>query len=141
MTYDDYVANIPTYVQTGAAVLDQQRPGWARDIAAQIECFDIKSCAHCVLGLLYGDYSDGVNVLRAQGLCLPSVYPAVYVTPYEYGFDIPYDRVGGTVLRFDLDEIRAYYKALGDEWVRVIGERVSAAAKLVDEPVLLPVAK
>ncbi len=48
-------------VLDGAALLDQQQPGWAQKI--DLKRFRIQSSQSCVLGHVYGDYGRGATML------------------------------------------------------------------------------
>ncbi len=61
-------------VARGAALLDEQRPGWAGEI--NTEELEMSCCFDCILGQLFGDYCHGGKILgRRQG--------------WDLGFDIP----------------------------------------------------
>ena len=48
-------------VRRGAELLDRVHPGWREKI--QIDTLDISSTRHCILGQLYGSYSEGLNAV------------------------------------------------------------------------------
>jgi hypothetical protein len=48
-------------VLDGAAMLDEHHPGWAAKIDVDKLC--LKDCSSCVLGQVYGDYEDGLQIL------------------------------------------------------------------------------
>lgn len=52
--YEDRIAR-------GAALLDEQRPGWRDEI--DVETLDLASECDCILGQLHGDYLEGVDML------------------------------------------------------------------------------
>lgn len=54
---NDYMAR----VQKGAALLDEKRPGWEKEI--DIGILDIMDGRWCVLGQLYGYYTIGATVM------------------------------------------------------------------------------
>jgi hypothetical protein len=56
--------NDPIYasqVNTGALLLDEQRPGWARSV--NLSRFDMASLTDCLLGQLFGGFAAGVIML------------------------------------------------------------------------------
>lgn len=50
------------YVASGAAFLDEKYPAWRQRI--DVDTIDISDGDHCILGQLYGSYSQGVDLLR-----------------------------------------------------------------------------
>lgn len=48
-------------VMRGAALLDERRPGWHREIDSRR--LYVSNCQYCVLGQLYGQYIHGLNAL------------------------------------------------------------------------------
>lgn len=48
-------------VASGAALLDQDKPGWVDEI--DLKSLDLRSGRYCVLGQLYGSYSLGMRIL------------------------------------------------------------------------------
>lgn len=62
----------------GAALLDQEHPGWHEKI--DVSRLDMRDCGECVLGQLYGVYGTGLDALeRKTGL-------PVWEERVEYGF-------------------------------------------------------
>jgi hypothetical protein len=64
-----------TQVQSGIKLLDGyygSRSAWVNDI--DLDTLDLGSCGVCVLGQLFGDYSEGLDTLNIGG-------------GYSYGFD------------------------------------------------------
>lgn len=59
------MASIADIVKRGADLLDEQRPGWDREI--DIGQLDIALGSACILGQLYGQYSVGVHELKVTG--------------------------------------------------------------------------
>jgi hypothetical protein len=53
-------------VKRGAALLDQVRPGWWREIA--LDRLAMESCNDCILGQLYGGFDNGVRTLDLNGM-------------------------------------------------------------------------
>ena len=51
-------------VQRGAALLDEQSPGWRSKV--NVTSLDINSIENCVLGKIYGNYNRGTYNLRIQ---------------------------------------------------------------------------
>ena len=52
---------IAVRVARGAALLDAKRPGWEHEI--DLRRLDLGSWCDCVVGQLFGDYSDGLGAL------------------------------------------------------------------------------
>lgn len=52
-------------VAKGAALLDQERPGWAK--AIDVGRLNIEACSRCVLGQLFGHYESGVTAIPLLG--------------------------------------------------------------------------
>lgn len=50
--YDDFV-------EEGAKLLDEARPGWEAEIAC--DKIAMETCDQCILGQLYGDYECGIQ--------------------------------------------------------------------------------
>ena len=71
-------------VERGATLLDAEQPGWCKRI--DLVTLDMGDTEQCVLGQMYGHYSDGVDAL---GLGL-SEYAGVYTDAAEHGFDHAY---------------------------------------------------
>jgi hypothetical protein len=46
-------------IARGAALLDQQFPGWDEHI--DVERLDMLECADCIFGQFFGSYDDGVR--------------------------------------------------------------------------------
>jgi hypothetical protein len=68
-------------VKRGAALLDEKRPGWAKEIA--LDRLAMRSCTQCILGQLWGSYFGGYEQL---GRKLPSTF---LFSSAEHGFTIP----------------------------------------------------
>jgi hypothetical protein len=45
--------------QRGAKLLDEMKPDWVQNI--RLETLDIRDGSECVLGQIFGEYSDGIN--------------------------------------------------------------------------------
>lgn len=56
--------SIEQRVTNGVEALDKHAPTWARHVSERI---DIRSLEHCVLGQVFGDWTDGVIALGIQG--------------------------------------------------------------------------
>lgn len=56
-------------VQKGAALLDDKRPGWHRDIDTAVGVFDLSLPTRCILGQLYGTFSIGAKALFGTRRC------------------------------------------------------------------------
>ena len=68
-------------VERGATLLDAEQPGWCKRI--DLVTLDMGDTEQCVLGQMYGHYSDGVDAL---GLGLRE-YAGVYTKASTHGFD------------------------------------------------------
>lgn len=66
------MVTIQERVESGAKLLDVQRPGW--DSLIDIAQLDIASTSKCILGQVYGTYAVGVKDLGIDG------------RSHEYGF-------------------------------------------------------
>jgi hypothetical protein len=73
-------AAIRERVTRGAEMLDRLCCGWAGMIDLRI--FDFSRCSRCVLGQIYGEYSDG---LKSIGFDLKTNHKTE--TDADYGFD------------------------------------------------------
>jgi hypothetical protein len=96
------VSTIEERVARGAAWLDEQEPGWARQV--DLARLALSSPCRCVLGQLYGEYMDA-----------PLVDVFGNVAGVEHGFN-----AGGI-------DTEAEFVALEARWRRVITERRAAA--------------
>lgn len=65
-------------VSAGVALLDKRMPGWREEI--DIEIFDMYSPGACILGQLFGGYSQGLTELGGVG----GVSNGFDCTPDEY---------------------------------------------------------
>ncbi len=94
------MSTITERVRRGAALLDEKRPGWWRDI--DLGRLDIDSCSTCILGQIgggkYGAYTSAMSELGLGD------YEDV-----EYGFDGDYPG------------------ALTEAWRDLIGQRLAQA--------------
>lgn len=59
-------------VNAGIELLDAERPGWKSEI--DLDSLDLGSCGVCVLGQIFGEYSEGLSELGIS-------------TGHRYGFD------------------------------------------------------
>ncbi len=64
-----------TSVKQGAELLDRINPGWF--LAINTEELDLGDCDKCVLGQLYGEYTDGKVALGFSRLYICSNWPFV----------------------------------------------------------------
>src|SRR5882762_2911653 len=69
-------------IKSGVQVLNKKRPGWAQRI--EIESLNIISPAYCIIGQVYGSYSDGLEVLRIHHMDAENYGFALNKSPYEY---------------------------------------------------------
>ncbi len=86
-------------VQAGMELLDENVPGWECRIDPEV--LDLASCQFCVLGQIYGEYTQGTRELHL-------------VKGNPYGFDTP----GG-------EGAEKYYSLLTRAWLRVLRKRLS----------------
>jgi cytochrome P450 len=98
------VSTISERVARGVAWLDENRPAWDREI--DLGRLVLSSPCRCVLGQLYGDYSDAPIDARLDG----------------YDVQRGFNSSGRTYGERDND-----FDALEAEWRRVITERRAAA--------------
>ena len=59
-----------TIVSQGAGILDRIKSGWETQIKPRR--LNIASAPHCILGQLYGGYSNGLETLRRAGVLEPA---------------------------------------------------------------------
>ena len=107
-------------VARGARLLDEKRPGWAREIAT--DRLAMESCDECILGQLFHDYADGIFMLKRD-------FPSTYIfRASHFGFTIPpreqdeaVERVGraGAILEL--------FKPLADLWRAEIARRLNSS--------------
>lgn len=71
-------------VANGSALLDIARPNWYNEI--DLERLDLTMPVDCILGQLYGIYSDGIDDLH---LTTNDRYSAVGGTSARFGFTMP----------------------------------------------------
>ena len=57
--------NYERQVQKGARLLDERMPGWEGKI--NLLTLNIKDCHQCILGQLYGEYSEGLKRIFDEG--------------------------------------------------------------------------
>ena len=94
-------------VLNGIELLDKEFPNWEE--AIDLDKLAIEDCNHCILGQLFGEYIDGLDILRISQhkSCL-------------FGFDT--DRFS-----FKKDDLDLYqYIVLKDCWAEVIKERLTS---------------
>ncbi|HYE80030.1 MAG TPA: hypothetical protein VEI97_18785 [bacterium] len=107
-------------VARGAALLDEQAPGWAEKV--NVGWLDMSYATRCVLGQLYGNYDAGMAVL------FPVLGRFVFTRAWKgqaYGFFLYGPKYGAVT--------EANYRALQEAWVEAIADRV--CAPLSDEAV------
>lgn len=90
---------IKARVARGAELLDREVPGWADKIS--LDELAMCSCAHCILGQLFGRFLDGANKLN--------------VDECEYGFEIGCD--------INAPGRYSYYNRLNEHWRQEIHQR------------------
>ena len=98
--------DIVEFVEKGVELLDKAKPDWYKEI--DMEAFYISSCQQCILGQLFGNYTDGTIMLGVSGHA------------YEHGFDIP------STLSID-DGV--YFEYLQREWEGQIEQRRNSAKR------------
>ena len=85
----------------GAEFLDERRPGWAKEIDQKL--LNMWSPCDCILGQLYGCYSDGLAV----------VYPLIST---DLGFSV----------NASMEPYEVFFPALRKAWLELIKERLAA---------------
>lgn len=70
-------------IESGAALLDRQSPGWFRRI--DLARLDMKSCTFCILGQLYGSYGNGQRSLGIHYLGGPAAFGFDGKHGHEFG--------------------------------------------------------
>src|SRR5690625_6974131 len=55
------MSTIANRVKKGAELLDTAQPNWYEQI--ELSQLDLSSCRKCILGQMFGDFSDGAEVL------------------------------------------------------------------------------
>lgn len=98
--------NFAERVRAGAALLDARKPGWDSKIKA--DRLALEDGSACVLGQVYGDYSDGYRELFA--LEENSYNPEIEKTSEALGFVLT-----GTASR--------QYRRLTQAWKRFLSKR------------------
>lgn len=91
------MSNRSPRIERGAAVLDQNAPGWETKIS--LDHLDLANASYCVLGQVYGDYDNGLRELDGE----------VETHPARYGF----------LAQGDED-----YDSLTDKWRAFIARRL-----------------
>lgn len=104
-------------VANGVELLDREVPDWWRQISASE--LNIFSCTRCVLGQLFGVYSNAPENFRWRGDD-DLDWTDNYIAPSR-GFDVS-AAAAGTAEAVDRDGAK-----LAEEWRRVIGARREAA--------------
>lgn len=62
------LSTIVARVRRGADLLDARKPGWADKV--DVNTLDMQSCTMCVLGQVFGDYTEGLVYLGVDGFSL-----------------------------------------------------------------------
>lgn len=93
-------------VERGAALLDSVEPYWFKLVEVAL---DLSDCKRCVLGQVFGDYDDGLDLLNISNDLLPAWRWAA-----DHGFERPLDVPFGPA-----------YRTLDDLWLEAIAERRS----------------
>jgi len=109
--------------KAGATLLDLIRPGWANEI--DVGQLKLESGRSCVLGQLFGWYSDGVEKLFAIRIGTPDksgFLDRLDAAAADGGFCIPQD----IFARASVKAVGRLYDNLTRAWKREIARRVSA---------------
>jgi hypothetical protein len=110
----DDLGTIAERAARGAALLDEIRPGWWRSVAFDQLAMD--SCDQCVLGQVFGEYSDGLQALDAHANQGSKV--RVTIDEDYYGFDLTdVEKLG------DADE-NAAWEDLASAWRSEVAYRI-----------------
>jgi len=59
--FEEVLERAREYAALGAQLLDEERPGWAREI--DLEMLNMASPCNCVLGQIFGHYDYGLRCL------------------------------------------------------------------------------
>jgi len=96
------MAEIDECIARGVALLDARRPGWYRDV--DIDILDMCAPDVCILGQLYGSYSDGKWLLGLE-----------FRSGGRYGFDV-----------YEDDDGDWSFEDLDNRWAIIIRARLEA---------------
>lgn len=75
---NDLLLELEQRVKSGVKMLDEVYPYW--DQAINLSLLDLSSITSCILGQLYGNFTLGVDTIRAH-------YPDMWDNAEEHGFD------------------------------------------------------
>lgn len=119
----EHIRTLPQRVAAGVEFLDAQAPGWWERI--DLESFRLNSCARCVLGQMFGRYSDGIDELGIS-----------YAKAESMGFDRPhFEDIMGVPMRSDpsdgLYDTFDTYIILQAYWEGIVRHRRQEAARAV----------
>lgn len=114
-----YSAEIRRRVESGAALLDIEFPGWVDKV--NIATLDLESPCNCILGQSFGDYFKGAKELGVDNrdVVLELFGFVVNWTDDELEEDPDMDHVSPRVARL--------YAELDEAWSDLVQERRSAA--------------
>ena len=99
-----------TFVERGAALLDDRRPGWFNEI--DLDTLNIEMPGECVIGQLYGGESGSFH---------EALDDLDIDTPLIFGVSIDGMALGG-----DTERMHTAFAELTTEWTRLILERRQA---------------
>ena len=122
MTKQWHLRKCDAAVRRGVRLLDKMSPGWHLKI--DLRKLDLAFIDKCVLGQVFGDYSDGCDklsdALTEARIQFTRAYPAdSRIDPEHYGFDVSvpdasYEAgINGSML----------YSRLTERWAEVIRKR------------------
>lgn len=86
-------------VRRGAKLLDKARPGWEKDI--NLQKLQLSNTAQCMLGQLYGDYTEGKGLLASALEAVRATYKTVPESDDYFVADNP-DQLQGEHYGFDV---------------------------------------
>lgn len=101
-------------VARGAELLDRVKPEWFTLI--DLGTLDMALPRYCILGQLYGNYWDGLELLELTGTRDVQAY---------YGFDLEFFPCAG----FTALEAAPAWAVLQDEWKAVIADRLGKGSQ------------
>lgn len=105
-------------VAQGAAFLDRVRPGWAH--AIHVDTLAMRTCRRCLLGQLYGDYSEGAETFGWE----PSACDLLDLPQVQLGFTLaPGDAISDDPDYWRASHTDAVWQTLTDAWIAAIAER------------------
>lgn len=104
---------IPDEIKRGMELLDQERPGWKKEI--DLNKLNMGGCVYCILGQIYGFFDDGLVALKIYypnpAFDLLEVHDADLAEAAKYGFALG-----------DYEDYSAAYANLTQAWKEALGD-------------------